>query len=145
MMNPKTKKVILLTLISLLIAAAVASYFYNKGPVDVSDEKGIAVEAAVLYQEYINDTAIAGSKYGGKIVEVSGEIQEVRKTSEQERVVLLKSGVEGAYINCSMQAGNEVLPESGKVVIKGICDGILLDDDLGIPGDVIVKRSVIKN
>jgi hypothetical protein len=142
-MTAQSKKIFLLTLIPLLIAAAVAYYFYNKGPVDVSDEKGIAVDAAALYQEYMNDTAVAGSKYGSKVIEVRGAIQEVIKIDERETVIKLKSGVDGAFINCSMEPSGEKFPDSGNVVIKGICVGIQMDDDMGIPGDVIVNRSVL--
>lgn len=143
-MTSKVKRILLLTLLPILIAMAIGYYFYNRGPVDISDSKGIPVDAATLYQDYLQDTASASIKYGSKVLEVTGTLQEARKTSQGEYIILLQTGTEGAFINCSLE-GKAVDPAlTGKITVKGICDGLLMDQDLGIPGDVILKRAVLK-
>lgn len=144
-MSTNKRKLVFLLLIPVLIAFLVGYYMYNKGPVDVGGEKGIPVEAAVLYSTYINDTATGRINYTGKVLEVSGVVSGTSpKDAPGEKQVMLKTAMEGVSINCSLADSLAVLPEAGSTItIKGICVGIQGDPDLGIMGDVYLSRCVM--
>ena len=146
-MATNKRKLVFLFLIPVLIAFLVGYYMYNKGPVSVEGEKGIPVEAAVLYSTYINDTAAARLNYTGKVLEVSGVVSGTSpKDAPGEKQVMLRTAVEGVSINCSLADSLAVLPEAGSAVtVKGICAGIQGDPDLGIMGDVYLSRCVLSS
>lgn len=125
-----------------MISLSVGYYLYNKGPVDVSKSEGIPVDAAALYDIYIRDSAAANVRFNGKILDISGI---VAGTNDQGvKAVLIGTASEGANINCALADSSAVLPSTGmKITMRGVCQGIQSDLDMGIPGDVIVNRCVI--
>ncbi len=150
-MPAKTKKIILFSTIFIVLIAAVAGYkMYNKKHYDVAAAAPAAiVTAAVLHQTFVSDSTIAKNKYIGdqssyKVIQVSGIINEVTKNQLQQTVVKLKTNTAGAYINCEMEGAINTAIVAGKnIMLKGICDGYLFEADLGIPGDVNLKRCFI--
>ncbi len=140
----KTKKIILVTIISFVIAGfAVAWYMYNKGPVNIQNEIGIAVTAEDLYATFAQDSISAQKLYNNKIVVVTGNIEKIQTNNEKQQVILLHTNENGAYVNCTMDEPTN--QKSGTIIaIKGICGGIGQGDvDLGLKGDVYITRGII--
>jgi tRNA_anti-like len=125
----------------IIIAAATGFYFYNKGPVNVSNADAIKINAVALYQIFLTDSAEAKREYANKILLVSGLVKKVSKNQQNQAVVMLQTNEAGAFINCTMEDGKAVLVENKTISLKGICSGMGVGDaDLGISGDVYLVR-----
>ncbi len=139
------KKIGLTILVIVLCAAAVGYYLYNKKHFSVLDADPVAtITAAVLHQTFVTDSSLAKNKFTGdennqKVIKLDGEIVEVKKDQRGNTIILLKTTVDGAFINCTMEGKAENINAGNKIVLKGICTGYL-DGDMGIPGDVFLNR-----
>ena len=136
-----------LLLLSILAIATVGYYLYNKGPVDVKNSNAIKVSAADLYKEFISDSTIALKKYAGKVLLAKGQVSSVSSNQQKEKVILLKTTADGAFINCTMDEDPGNININDEVNIKGICSGIGQgDEELGIKADVYLTTCLlIKN
>lgn len=141
-MTRKAKNYIFLFVLLLALSGiAIGYYFYNKGPVDVKDSNAISIQAGALYDTYDKDSLAAQKKYTGKILAVTGEVNEIAVNQQQKKIVQLKTSAGGAFINCTMEEDIENIQVNDRVNIKGICSGIGAGDaDLGIKGDVYLTR-----
>lgn len=146
-MKQKTKKILLISFLGVMITGISAGfYLYNKGPLDVKASKGIPVVANELYAVYSSDSAKANNRFTSKILVVKGEISEVSVNSNQQKIILLKTGIPGAYVNCTLEGPIKNTDKPGIITIKGICSGIGQGDaDLGIMGDVYLTRCFVSN
>lgn len=141
-MTRKTKKIILLsTLAAILAVAAIGYYFYNKGPLDVKGANGKKVSATELYKTFGTDSLSAKKQFLEKILEVSGTVTQVSQNQQNQAIVLLKTGVDGASVNCTLEGPVDGVKEGDTIYIKGICSGMGEGDaDMGIAGDVYLIR-----
>lgn len=137
------KRTILLAIILVLLAAATTGYwFWNKPHKDVMDADAVKVTAASLYNNFITDSAKARKLYTDKVLEVSGQISKLAINQQEQQIILIKTPVAGAFINCTMEKSSELLKEGGAVTVKGICSGYIGGDaDMGLPGDVFLTRA----
>jgi tRNA_anti-like len=144
-MKKKAKKIILISFVALLLFGAAAGYYlYNKGPVDVKRSKAVTVHATELYSLFSSDSLKAKEKFTAKVLLVHGEVTEVSVNSKLQKIVLLKTGIDGAYVNCTLEEPDESIVFPGPISVKGICSGIGEGDaDLGIPGDVYLTRCIV--
>lgn len=127
-----TKRIILFVVIAAcLVLAAWAYHLYRQPRAGVEGQKAVAtLSAADLYQAYAADEQKANSLYLGKIITVSGVVQEVQQPQAGQQVVLLQTGAPGA-INCSMQTGASPKIQPGMTLqVKGKCTGFLMDVNL---------------
>jgi len=130
-MEKKRKKLITWVLLSVLVilgTGGIVGYkMYTKPHRNVSQAKSLQVTAAGLVAAYENNEANANSMYLDKILEVTGEINEVTKNQKGETVITLKGGDMSGVI-CTLEgiASPDIKPGSS-VVIKGICTGFLTD------------------
>jgi len=130
-MEKKRKKLITWVLLSVLVilgTGGIVGYkMYTKPHRNVSQAKSLQVTAAGLVAAYENNEANANSMYLDKILEVTGEINEVIKNQKGETVITLKGGDMSGVI-CTLEgiASPDIKPGSS-VVIKGICTGFLTD------------------
>ncbi|MFM2326493.1 MAG: hypothetical protein RIR31_695 [Bacteroidota bacterium] len=140
------KKIILAILIVILSAAAVGYYLLNKKHFSVANTTAAAkITAVVLHQTFIIDSSMAKNKFIGdetnqKVIQVDGEVTEIKKDQQGNTIILLKTATDGAFINCSIEGKIENINAGNKIAIKGICTGYNFDADMGIPGDVILTR-----
>lgn len=144
-MSKKVIKTVLLTLVlCTVIAASIGYYFINKGPKDVKNSSAIKIDAESLYTKFSTDSNYAIKKYAGKILEVIGKVNTISTNQQNEKIILIKTNVVGASVNCSMEEDPGNIQINDHVVIKGICSGIGQGDiDMGIPGDVYLTRCFI--
>lgn len=142
-MTNKTGKIILATaLLVIAIGLAGAYRMWNKPHQNVEDAPAIAVTATELYNCFIKDSVKANEQYTNKIVQVSGEVSQVSMNQQLQQVVLLKTAVDEAFVNCTLE-GKKVSAKAGdRITLKGICSGYISGDaDMGLPGDVFLIRS----
>ena len=137
-----TKKLILISTIVLLGAAALTGYImWNKPHKDVKDADGLQIASVELYNRYISDSAKARSIYTDNILQVTGEVGKVSANQQNQQIILIETSVSGAYINCTMEENDAAAKEGSTITIKGICSGYIGGDaDMGLPGDVFLVR-----
>ena len=141
-MSPTMKKIIIYAVIGvLIIGACIAYYMYTKGPVDVKNASGIKIASSALYQSFSKDSSLAKKNYSDKIVEASGIVEKISQNQQNQAIVFLKTGENGAYVNCTMEGPAQGIKEKDSISVKGICTGMGMGDaDLGILGDVYLVR-----
>lgn len=136
------KKIILFAVIGVIvIGAGIAYYLYNKGPLDVKNATGIKIASVSLYQSFSKDSVLAKKNYSDKIVEASGIVEKISQNQQNQAIIFLKTGENGAFVNCTMEGPAQGIKEKDSISLKGICTGMGMGDaDLGILGDVYLVR-----
>lgn len=139
-----SKKKILLIIAAVIIAVTTITGYllWNKPHKDVKDADAVKITAVDLYNIFITDSAKARSLYVDKVVLVSGEITQVSLNQQAQQIILIKTSVAGASINCTMEGKTDGLKVGDNITIKGICSGYIGGDaDMGLPGDVFLIRA----
>ena len=96
------------------------------------------LDASDLFNDFSNNEATANQKYLGKVVQITGEVVNV-KTENSQTAVILEDDLFGVstYLDSSFVAENpkivkDVSPGQS-VTLRGQCDGML--------SDVVVSRA----
>jgi hypothetical protein len=133
---------ILFIFIGVALCAFVIGFgIWNKPHSDVKDADAVETNAISIYNSFTSDSAKAKSVYLDKIIKVSGEVEKVLVNQQQQQIILLKTSVSGASVNCTMEQNRNKIKQGDKVVLKGICSGYINGDtEMGIPGDVFLIR-----
>jgi hypothetical protein len=140
-LTARKKNIIFLFSAIIIIAAATGFYFYNKGPVNISNADAIKIDAVALYEAFSKDSVQAKKNYADKILEVSGVVKQVSKNQQNQVIVMLQTNEAGAFINCTLEGESADLTENKPVLLKGFCTGMGMGDaDIGILGDVYLVR-----
>ncbi|HEX2683457.1 MAG TPA: hypothetical protein VHL77_05975 [Ferruginibacter sp.] len=141
-MTRSFKRTIIYIVAAVVLGTVIMVYLqWNKPHKNVKDAEAIAVAAHDLYNSFVTDSAKARSLYTDKVVAVNGEVAKLSLNQQQQQVILLKTAVEGAYINCTMENGASGIKPGDQASIKGICSGYISGDaDMGLPGDVFLIR-----
>ena len=140
-MAGKAKKIVSAVLILVAVAAVVGYYCWNKPHQNIAGSEGIKTEATALYKIFIADSVAAKKNYLQQVLQVKGIVNGISKNQQNQTVVKIKTGIEGAYINCTMEEEAAMAKEGNEVIIKGICEGIGEGDaEMGIMGDVYLVR-----
>jgi hypothetical protein len=144
------KKIIFFVILVIALAAATIGYkMYNKKHFSVESTVPVAEITAIdLHQTFASDSGLAKNKFIGdetnqKVIKVSGEIAAIKEDQQGNTIILLKTGTDGAFINCTMEGETENINAGNAIVVKGICTGYNFDAEIGIPGDVILIRCFI--
>ena len=141
-MTKKTKRIILITAVAIIVLVAATGYLlWNKPHKNVKDADAVQITAVDLYNSFITDSAKANALYTDKIVLVVGEVTQVSQNQEAQQVILIKTAVSGASINCTMEERSVTHKTGDSISIKGVCSGYISGDaELGLPGDVFLIR-----
>jgi len=133
---------ILFIFIGVALCAFIIGYrIWNKPHSDVKDADAVETNAISLYNSFTSDSAKAKSVFLDKIIKVSGVVEKVLVNQQQQQIILLKTSVSGASVNCTMEQNRNKIKQGDKVVLKGICSGYINGDtEMGIPGDVFLIR-----
>lgn len=143
-MGNKKKLIVGLLALALVAAAGTGYYLYNRPGISVENASGEKVVASTLYQIFIKDAVSAKANYTNKILEVSGMVTQVSQNQQHQHVILLKTGTNGASVNCTLEGPPGDIGAGREISIKGICNGIGEGDaDLGLLGDVYLVRCYI--
>jgi len=142
----KTRRNILLTVFVLaLFGGLTGIYMYNKGGPDIEHAGAAEVNATVLYGRFIKDAISAKKQYAERVLLVSGTVTGVSVNQQAQPVILLKTGTEGASINCTLEGPATNIKKGDMVLIKGWCNGLGQGDaDLGIAADVYLSRCYLE-
>jgi hypothetical protein len=135
------KKIFIGVIIAVVAAIAIGVYLFNKPHQSISgDSPAFILDAKSLANEYETNEAQANSKYLGKVVEVSGSISEKVKDSKG-KITLTLQGADLSGVGCEFEPGAQKelsdLHEGEKVIVKGICTGVLMDVVLV---DCVIKK-----
>lgn len=133
------KKLVLMAVVALVVGAGGAFFAYheyNRTNADINDLKVDAtVTADELFNAFEADALVAGEKYLGKVIEVSGKVQSVSDVVLLEAQAAMDGGVQA-----SLKAGEkaEKAVVGAEIKLKCQCSG---RDDLF--GSVVMKDCVI--
>lgn len=120
---------LLLGAILVTVAAGIRMYFKPHRSVEAA-EPAFTLSASELIDAFSNDEASANMLYGGKILQVRGEVKEVLFT-DSSMVLQLGRADQLASVSCyfyNRNQGHSVSLQPGRsVTIKGICNGMLMD------------------
>ncbi len=142
-----TKKVLLFIISAIIVIIAITGYMmWNKPHKDIKDADALKITAVDLYNIFITDSSKAKSSFTDKVVLVTGVVSQVSLNQQDQQIILIKTAVAGAYINCTMEGKTADLKTGDPVLVKGICSGYISGDvDMGLPGDVFLIRGYIYN
>ncbi len=131
------KKVFVIILpIILLLVGAYSFHQYNRKPQGVyKTPPAYSLTSDDLYQEYVYDESKADQKYRGKVIAISGLVEEVNSNKDVMTVVLHAPEYPIGGVSCTMA---EYYPdiEIGQIVqLKGECQGMLMQ--------VIINKSIL--
>jgi hypothetical protein len=104
---------------------------------NIANEKGIQVTSEAIVKAYTANEDSARILYGGKVLEVTGPVLEVKKNEEGNATVTLKSGDSFSNVYCTLKDKAPLLSTGAVITIKGICTGFL--SDVVIIDAIIVK------
>lgn len=141
-MRKKTKRNIFLIFIAIVIAIAIVGYsIWNKSHLNVKNATALKTNAIALYSGLSKNDTLSKSIYLNKVVEVSGEINQISLNQQHQQIILLKTNVSGGSVNCTMEEKVNNIKAGDSIVLKGICSGYIGGDmDMGLPGDVFLTR-----
>lgn len=130
------KKILLYLLIPVIAFAAYALYEYNRKPKPTSK---IAPAYSLTSEELYNDFSVneqsAVEKYVGKVVEVSGTIEEINTKGEQMKVVLSAADYPIGGVNCTLSERANELNVGDMITVKGHCQGMLMQ--------VVINKAIV--
>ncbi len=144
-MTKKAKKIFLVSGAAVIVIAAVTGYMmWNKPHKNVQDADAVKITAVDLYNSFITDSVKANTLYADKVVLVSGEVNRVALNQQAQQVILVKTAVTGAFINCTMEEKKLGVKTGDNIAIKGICSGYISGDmEMDMPGDVFLVRGYL--
>lgn len=129
-----------------ILAVAGGAYFYfcvyNKPHRNIAKATpSYTLTAAELTDAFSNDEAAANEKYSGKVLQVSGRIDEVVPGGEESIQIVLGTESPLATVSCNIDAHREEIlkmdPQAGRTLtVKGECTGSLM-------GQVVLERCVV--
>jgi tRNA_anti-like len=128
LLKKKILKWVLLSIIVIGTTGGIVAYkMWNKPHRNVEEAKAIKVTATQLAVAYESNEPEANSDYLDKVIEVTGEINEISKNQKGETVITLKGTDMGGVI-CTLESAMPATTKTGAtVVVRGICTGYLTD------------------
>jgi len=138
-MSYKRRLLVTLPVLILFCVGIWAVYEYKKPHTDAGDKTtNIYIDATGLYNDYAKNETTANAKYLGKIIEVTGIVDDIQNTNGA-LVIMLNANQMMGGISCKMfDAKNNFLKKRDKITIKGKCSGFLSDVNLV---DCVVKNN----
>jgi hypothetical protein len=136
-------------LIGLTIAALAGAYvwffMWNKPHRTAADEEAFAtLTAHALFLEFKADEKVAFAKYKDKVVQVSGELAEIKQDASGDTELILNTDDPSAHVVVTLKKGDQATEtKAGTTIeIKGICNGFLYEELLET-SDVFFNQGVI--
>jgi DNA/RNA endonuclease YhcR with UshA esterase domain len=125
----KTFLKIILILFAILLIAALSFYFfvYNKPHVDyLQSEVEIEIHATELFLEYVSNPLAAAKKYNGKVLLVTGTVNQIEQADELMIAVMVLDdgffGPEGVRFSL-LEKQKEKIKIGELISLKGFCTG----------------------
>lgn len=130
----KTRYLLIIVLLGIVIAAAVGLSMYFKKHDDVNKLKAdFKVEASSLISEFANQEEEATAKYSEKVLEINGTLASKNQLPNGTTLLMLEDEMQGisCQLDSSWVSDNQSLVESLKegnpITVKGVCKGYLME------------------
>ncbi len=156
MKKSKTKKILLIVAIVVILGAIYPVYLFFMPHRDVQQTEAFAtLSSKQLVDEYLKDYDAANNKYleengDSKVLIIEGVIYSVSKDMKGQTVILLKDEGENAGVRCTFlpEAEKHIkdLKKGDKIKVKGyITKGASFDEDLEMYEDVdLLNCDIVK-
>ena len=117
--------VVLLSLIAYLVVI-------NLPQANIKSKDAVeTISAVALYEAYSNNEKRANRKYTGKVIQLSGEIDEIYPDENNAPVVVLRSDsgdlVSVVTLELSQEKKIASYKEGDQITVKALCSGILME------------------
>ena len=128
----KVLKFLLGSLLAILILSGIAWFSFLNVPKASSQGKtaDFQLTATELFQAFESDEASSNAKYIGKIIDVTGTINEISSDEQGAPVLLLARGDIGGVL-CTLEKDQLDAINSKKlgdqITVKGVCTGMLME------------------
>lgn len=119
-----------------LTGAFIGYYMFNKKVPGLENlEADYSLTANELFDAFDQNEPEALLKYENKILSVTGTVSSVKHGEVSSNIILHADNAMAGGINCSFNDRMNMVEKGQKIIIKGRCQGFLLD--------VILNNSVI--
>ena len=120
--------------VCLIIFGAAAFYLYQKPRSGLANTRpDYVLSAKDLYLAFQKDEKSANEKFVGKVIRITGIVDNVQVTDSVVSILLSSEDAMGG-VNCSVAKSNNKEPslpaKSAAIAIKGRCVGFLMDVNL---------------
>jgi hypothetical protein len=140
------KKLLIIVAILAVAGGAIGYYLWNKPTAGAEKKKpDFVMTPSQLLADFVEDEVSANAKYLGKVIQISGMIDEIKPDAGLRMQVVLDTGIPMSSISCVMQEHHDVflkrnLKKGDTVTIKGFCSGAQAD---ALGAEVILDRCAI--
>jgi hypothetical protein len=146
-LRKRRKFIWLLIIVTVGIGAWYGYKLYNlKNPDLINVKADVKISAVDFIHEYEANDSVSNQKYLGKVVEVSGNIKEIKMDDKGYYTVILGDTGSMSSVRCSMDSVHQKdaakLVSGSSTTVRGACTGFN-KDEMGLGSDVILNRSVI--
>jgi hypothetical protein len=121
------KKVLLGMGVVLVSLFATVYYQYNKRAFQITDVSGESVSAGALLTAFSTNEVQANKKYLNHVLQVTGNVTEIKSGSNNNLQVLLDANDPMSTIACTMDNSKQEVKAGQQIIVKGICTGYLND------------------
>ena len=124
------KKLLIITVVLILGASIYGYREWNRGAVNLTDEKSdVTISANELLTAFQTGEDAANAKYNDKVVEVTGEVREATTTTDGKTIVRLDAGDSMDGVTCELadEAKRKDFKTGDQVTFKCTCTGFLMD------------------
>lgn len=113
-------------------------YQFNKKVPSLSTiTPDFVLTADELFDAFDSDETSALQKYEGKVITVTGNVMSSRTTDTTSTMILEASNAMAGGVNCSFASPNLTVQAGQTVVIKGRCQGFLMN--------VVLNNCILEN
>lgn len=132
-MKAKISKKITIPLIIFVIAGILAMSYVFRAPENsvANENSAYTLTADELFTAFEENESMANEKYLGKVIEVSGTINEIEKTDNGQLVLLLSCSSPLGGIRCTFESKqhqvSKQVSQGSACTIKGKCSGMLME------------------
>ncbi|MBK9731412.1 MAG: hypothetical protein IPO83_09000 [Chitinophagaceae bacterium] len=126
------KKFIILATLIIWILLGIFGWYYVNRPTGTleSTTPDYSLTSPAFFAQFNNNEEAANQQYLGKVIEVSGTVQDIT-VEENGRLSITLNGDEMFGVSCKMNADSEKLVQKinkgDGIVVKGRCSGKLMD------------------
>lgn len=140
-MNNKNIKILIGLIILMSIVILYGLNLYNKPHLNVEKtDADLVINFQDLLDDYKNDENLANRKYVDQVIQINGEISEIT-VENGNSIIIFKDSTGTSSVMCHMSPEENLkvlkLKKDGEIILKGICNGYLID--------VIMIRCVLVN
>jgi hypothetical protein len=132
-METKKSKKLIVPLFGIMIIGIMAmSYVFRGAEKSVASEDALySISADEIYSTFEENETAANEKFLGKVIEVTGIINEIEKTDSGQLIVLLSCSSPLGGVRCSFETDQDNVSKKvtngSTCTLKGKCSGMLME------------------